>query len=134
MATDREESHKEYVTLREYFDSRLLSIERATEVAITAAQRAVEKAEIANNSRFAAVNEFRQALQDQTREYLPRSEFNIQHKSIEDKVDSVIRSVGEASKFGEGRSKAFNAVGLIVYAAITSTAAALGVLISFIRH
>ena len=124
-----ERSHREYVTLKEYIESRLDSMQRATEVAIQAAQRATEKAETANNARFANVNEFRQALQDQTREYLPRAEFNIQHKAIEDRVDNLTRAFTEATKLGEGKSQGMSMVGYLVYSAIIASGAAATVVI-----
>ena len=129
---EREESHQEYVTLRDYMESRLESIERATEVAVAAANRAMEKAEIANNARFAQVNEFRQALADQTREYLPRNEWGVQHTALIDRISAMERAMVHAT----GRTAGIGGLGSVVLGAfvIVTALSALGSLLLVVFH
>jgi hypothetical protein len=71
---------------RRYME-RFVAQERATGAALDAAQRAVEKAEVASEKRFEAVNEFRATLQDQTNTFITRNEINPVIKALEDKLD-----------------------------------------------
>lgn len=64
-----------YDTLKKYFDERL----RAMELAIA-------KAEVQVAHRFDSVNEFRRALADLSGQMLPRSEYDIQHKALTDRL------------------------------------------------
>lgn len=47
------------------------------------------KAETATEKRFESVNEFRQQLGDQSNTFLPRPEYNAQHKALEDRVTDL---------------------------------------------
>jgi hypothetical protein len=124
VTLESDRAHQEVVSLRDYIESRLEAIERATEVAITASQRAVEKAEIANNARFASVNEFRQALQDQTREYLPRAEFTIHHRTLEEKVDKIGIEVSQTANIRQGKVQGVNTIAVTIYSALVAAGAA----------
>ena len=55
-------------------EQRFVAQERAVEFALGAARAATEKADAANEKRFANVNEFRQALSNQQSTYITRSE------------------------------------------------------------
>jgi|SRR6185437_5045552 len=68
----------ETITLREYIESRFASL-----------QRAVDKAEESNEKRFAAVNEMRAMVADAALQYMPRAEFESQHRGIVEKVESL---------------------------------------------
>lgn len=63
--------------------------DKAVQAALTAAKEASEKAEIATNKRFESVNEFRGQLADQAATLINRGEYSVQHKALEDKVDSI---------------------------------------------
>lgn len=91
-------------TVKEYTDQRftdndkavqaaLVSQEKAVAAALAAAEKAVIKAETAADKRFDAVNEFRQTLTDQTNTFIPRAEYDAQHKALEDKVDVLTKLV-----------------------------------------
>lgn len=95
------------VTWREYIDERFKSVaerfegqekavaaalaaqEKAVAAALVAAEKAVSKAELASEKRFESVNEFRAALADQARTFLPRAEFEAAHASLVDKVEAL---------------------------------------------
>lgn len=64
--------------------------EKATNLALAAADKAVGKAEKAHEKRLDSMNEFRQALADQTSTFIPRQEANVQFQRLEDQIDKVI--------------------------------------------
>jgi hypothetical protein len=67
-------------------DQRFAAAQSAVEAALASAEKAVSKAEAAAEKRFEAVNEFRSALTDQTRLFLPRTEYDSNHKALEDRI------------------------------------------------
>jgi tetrahydromethanopterin S-methyltransferase subunit G len=82
-----------------------------------AQQEAISKAEIANEKRFASVNEFRAQLGDQARTFMPRAEVEVILKSLDARIDKIegrdIERMGQ--KFGtkEGWLYAVGVIGLI---------------------
>jgi hypothetical protein len=75
-----------FVSLRDYIDAqnkaivdvtnaRLDGIDRAIKVALDANATAISKAEQATEYRLANLNEFRQSLSDQTKDYATKAEF-----------------------------------------------------------
>jgi len=72
----------------------VLSAQReAVNAALAAADRAVQKAEIASEKRFDAVNEFRSTLADQQRNLIPRSEVVLSIAALTEKLDGCIKQV-----------------------------------------
>lgn len=65
------------------YNQRFENVIQATQAALAAADRAVNKAEEATEKRFASVNEFRQTLTDQTSTFLTRAEFNAKWENVE---------------------------------------------------
>jgi hypothetical protein len=57
--------------------------------AIDSQQRAITKAETASESRFTSVNEFRNTLADQQRQFLPRPEYDRAHQSLIERVEAI---------------------------------------------
>jgi len=95
------------ISLREYVDRRfddqdkavqtaLTSAEKAVVAALAAAKEAVSKAEIANDKRFDSVNEFRAQLADQTANLMPRSEYQVQHKALEEKLSDLTDRINKS--------------------------------------
>jgi Holliday junction resolvasome RuvABC endonuclease subunit len=72
--------------------------EKAVGVAMTAADRAVAKAETAAERRFESVNEFRKALGDQTATLVTRSENATELRSMNDKIDALNTALVEVSR------------------------------------
>lgn len=115
------DSLKEFVTQRftdndKAVQAALVSQEKAVAAALAAAEKAVIKAETAADKRFDAVNEFRQTLTDQTNTFLPRAEYNAQHKALEEKVvalsDRMNRTDGKSSGLAAGWGYLVGAIGL----------------------
>lgn len=79
------------VSLKEYFESRLCSIEQATKSAAAQMEKRLE-----------GMNEFRDALKDQATKFLTKDEFNIQHIRVQDDVrmlrESKANLEGKASQ------------------------------------
>jgi hypothetical protein len=71
-------------------DQRFTSAQKAVETALLSAEKAVTKAETAAEKRFDSVNEFRQAMNDQTRLYMPRTEYEAAHKSLEARMGVTV--------------------------------------------
>lgn len=64
--------------------------DKAVQAALKSAEKAVEKAEKSANERFAAVNEFRQTLSDQTATFMARSETESRIQGVIDKLETNI--------------------------------------------
>jgi flagellar motor component MotA len=123
---------KNTVSLKEYFDSlreadqiavqaALASAEKAVAAALTASEKAVDKAETAQGKVNQTQNEFRGALKDQAATLMPRSEYNINHKALEEKVNTLTARMNQ-DKGGE------ISMGKI-YAAIGAVGAILGIIV-----
>lgn len=56
-------------TLKKYFEALLAEKDKQIALALSAAEKAVTKAETATDKRFDGVNEFRQTLSDQTKSF-----------------------------------------------------------------
>jgi hypothetical protein len=102
-------------TLGEHFDIRLADKDlrdqqrfeaqsSAIAAALLAAEKAVSKAETANERRFEGVNEFRQTLSDQAATFISRTEFEAQLKSVTERVQELATRVDKT----EGRSGGLN--------------------------
>ena len=74
------------------YEARFKAQELATTNALQGAERAQDLARNAIEKRLDTMNEFRQALTDQTQNYLTRVEYAIQHKSLEDILDAHIQT------------------------------------------
>ena len=84
------------------------------DMALAASDKAISKAELATDKRFDAVNEFRAALGDQSRELMPRSEYQVQHKSLSDRIDIVTATVTTLNSRLAGKSEGVSSVGATV--------------------
>lgn len=119
--TAKQESAWQVDTLKEYVEQRFKDQDKAVQAALLAAKEAVLKAEVASEKRFESVNEFRQQLSDQTNTFIPRLEYNAQHKALEEKV-SILTDIMNQDKGGD------ISMGKI-YAAIAAVGAILGIIV-----
>lgn len=117
------------VSLREYVDTRFEAQEKAAAVALaavkeasvsaqSAADRAVAKAEAATDKRFESVNEFRAALDDNTRTLMPRAEAEQQFKAIIEKIDDLTKRMAAKEEQGRGLNQ-----GWLILVALTGVLA-----------
>lgn len=84
LLNEREERTKE----------RFIAMEKAVNTAMSAADKAVSKAEMATEKRFEGVNEFRATLADQAATLLPRNEYSVQHGAMLERVESFQKQLG----------------------------------------
>lgn len=99
------------------YNQRFENVIAATKNALNASDRAVSKAEMAAEKRFDSVNEFRNTLADQQRTLMPRSEAELQFKSLTDKIESLslmtISRQGEKVGVNQGWQWAIGVLGLV---------------------
>jgi hypothetical protein len=106
----RPPSHGEFVTLKEYVESRIEAVEKGIEVANAVMQ-----------DRLAGMNEFRDTLKDQASRFITREEVDIKLKSIEDRVQEL--QLSKAAMDGKASQTHANIIMVI---------AIIGLVISFI--
>jgi hypothetical protein len=105
-------------TLREHLEAlivdhghsdnqRFLSQEEAVDAALAAAEKAVTKAEVANEKRFDSVNEFRAQLNDQARNFMPRKEYEVQQEALARRLTALERSQSTSGGRTEGADVRF---------------------------
>lgn len=61
--------------------------DNAVKLSMDNSERAIAKAEIATEKRFDSVNEFRATLADQASKLMPRAEYDVQHRALEEKLN-----------------------------------------------
>jgi hypothetical protein len=108
--------HNTLISLREYVDIRFDAQEKAVNAALAAADRAVNKAEIASEKRFENMNEFRGALADSARLLMPRSEFEQITKTQADRLTLMESRFNAAEARGRGESQSWIKIGLVIAA------------------
>jgi biopolymer transport protein ExbB/TolQ len=93
------------------YERRFTDLETALRAALTAAERAVGKAETATERRFEGVNEFRQTLSDQAATFVTRAE----SAASLDRVTERITELADRVNRTEGRSGGVSAsVALVI--------------------
>lgn len=83
------------VALRDYLERLIGDLDRRIDDRFLAADRAVTKAEVTMSARLNAMNEFREALKDQTNRMATRDELR--------KLDEVVQVLQQAKANTEGR-------------------------------
>ncbi len=111
----------EKITIKAYVDQRFLDYDRAIKTAMEAADRATSRANDASDRRFESVNEFRNALSDQQRSLMSRSEYEQGHRNLTERITSL-----EQYRYELGGGSKSNDV------AISRAIAALAIIISLI--
>jgi hypothetical protein len=77
------------------YEERFLALKSENSLALSAAERAVLKAEIATEKRFESVNEFRGTLDSQQRTLIPRSEVSVLVDGLNEKINGLAKIVDE---------------------------------------
>ncbi len=81
------------VSLRQYMDSRLEAMDKAITLQFRSNEIAISKAESAVDYRLANLNEFRQSLADQTKNFVTRAEFDSLREAHESQMRALSRQV-----------------------------------------
>jgi hypothetical protein len=84
------------------YEERFVALEAKIDATSASADRALGKAEFAYEKRFDAMNEFREAMGDQQRTFIPRAEFDITHAMIQKQVDDLSRCAISRTSEGSG--------------------------------
>jgi len=80
---------KDSVSLKEYFDGKFQDLEDKMNLQFKLNQTALDKSENSTNLRLEGMNEFRESLQDQTKNYLTRNEYELKHENLRDKLGNM---------------------------------------------
>lgn len=112
-------------TLKEYLESLRADDQKAVQAALLAAKEAVLKAEIATEKRFESVNEFRAQLADQSNTLMPRAEYTVQHKALEDRVTDLTDRINKTDGAKQGSEITMGKI----YAAIGAVGAILAIIV-----
>jgi hypothetical protein len=78
-----------YATQTKALDAAFKAAEQAVSVALANAEKATAKAEAAADRRLEGMNEFREALSDQTKTFLSRAEYNPAHEALAERVSAM---------------------------------------------
>lgn len=105
----------------------LVAQEKAVAAALSAAKEAVIKAESASEKRFESVNEFRKTLSDQTNTFLPRPEYDANHKALEDKIQALTDRINLST----GKSSGVSASWSILLGGLGGIATIVGLILAF---
>lgn len=89
-------------TLKELMEQRFVANERSVEAAFKASEKAIEKSETAQTAYNARSNEFRAALDDQSKTFLPRAEADVSFKQLREQITTLQQSDSR----GEGMTTA----------------------------
>jgi hypothetical protein len=100
--------------------------EKAVSAALMAAEKAVNKAEAANDLRFASVNEFRQVLTDQTATFITRPDRDL----LAARIDACSSRLDKI----EGRGGGLNAGWGYLIGAVGVAAAIISTVVAVVRH
>lgn len=84
---------------RRYVDARLCSIEDTAIATQLAMDKAISKTEHAMEKRFESVNQFRESLRDQTKEYLTKNEYDSRHVDLERRLGIAERWMAERAGY-----------------------------------
>ena len=71
------------------YEQRFLATEKATSDAFKAADGALTKAEAVMIRDKAQANEWREAMNDREKTFLPRAEYSVSHQALADKIDAL---------------------------------------------
>jgi len=80
-------------TLREHLADLRIDDQRAIAAALSAAEKAVEKADQADQKHFETINERNREIDKLTATFIPRSEYDIQYKSLIDRIDTLTKAI-----------------------------------------
>lgn len=97
-----------------------ISLKDSMIASLAAAKEAVDKAEVANNKRFDAVNEFRAALSDLTGQKISRTEVDGKFSAVEERIARNATRLDRIEAKGAGMSALWVLIvgGIVAIAAI----------------
>ena len=115
-----------YVALKEYVDTRLYDMCLKIEQHFDLLDKAVNKSERAMDKRLDGMNEFRDALEDQNRTFMPRKELESIIGDIQDKLNRLEKHQERIANMKQG--------GNIVWAYVLSGVSLMAALIALVTN
>lgn len=108
---------KRMISMFEAVDSKINSQAELIRATLVASEKAITKAEQAAEKRFESVNEFRAALNDNQRTFIPRIEAELLFKQLSSKVDvntnAILTKTAEGTGIHKGWTLLVGAIGII---------------------
>jgi DNA anti-recombination protein RmuC len=124
------------VSLREYLQAKLQALIDRVDQISESSNRALDKAQAATEKRFESVNEFRAALNDQTRNLLPRQEYDVRHQALLERTETNAARLTKLEASLLGKSQGVGSVGTVVlgsFVALNSVCALAAILITLLH-
>ena len=92
----------ERVSVKEHLETRLAETRQYLEARIEAVRESIEVAKVEQDRHMLTLNNFRQAMQDQSAQYVTRQEYGIQHTQSEAEIKTLVAAkdvaAGKASQ------------------------------------
>ncbi len=120
-------------TLKEYIESKFRTQREINQITQTAAEKAIAKAEAAVTSRLESLNEFRGALSDAARLQMPRSEYQVQHTALSDRVTQISDRLASLESAGRGKQEGIANIGMVVALAFAGITSLLNLVVFFLH-
>jgi CHASE3 domain sensor protein len=83
------ENQREKVSLREYLEKSIKEFDKRVELQFRLNQESIDKAQITNDARLESMNEFRNAMKDQTNQFITKTELQYIKNAI-DEIRKII--------------------------------------------
>ena len=132
-----DQRYRQWFTEKDLRDQqRFEAQERGLAAALSAADRATAKAEVAAEKRFEAVNEFRGQLADQAATLMPRTEAEQRFSALTEKIDEqrkTIDALREMAVAVGGRSAGMSAGYGYLIAAVGAISAVVAIIYAFTK-
>ena len=110
-------------TLERFLSTKVEFLRESIELALTTSDKALTKAETSIEKRFDSVNEFRQALSDQTQNFLTKDAHEVKYVNIEDKINTLAERVSSAEAIHLGKTTGLISVGNLVVGMVSVVSA-----------
>ncbi len=98
--------------LRQHIDQQVVQIQQAldaarreTNIIHDSSEKAIQKAEGSSEKRFAAVNAFREQLNDQAKDFMPREVADAQIKELDKRISAIQQSQDTNAGKDQGSDK-----------------------------
>src|SRR6267142_4536484 len=96
------------------FEARFEALSSTQKESMESAEKAILKAEAANEKRFSAINEFRGQLADQQGTFVRKTEVDIRFEALEKKLDVALTQLQLTKSRDTGMSTFGAALGIVV--------------------
>jgi hypothetical protein len=134
-------TENETITLKIYTDEQIKALRREVIILNAGVKAAAEVALAANDRRLDAMNEFRGMLADQSRNMVPRTEYSVQHKALEDRINEIYKRqmdiqnlLTDTRSTMAGRQQGMATFSGVIYSIIIASGACIGIWLGIMPH